>query len=66
MEKNQLTSHWQVEGSGSRCESLKDTNHSYLLKDIIIEVEAEPLPLEGIPPSECWNLEWNHIPLALS
>ena len=40
--------------------------HSYLLKDTIIEVEAEPLPLEGIPPSECWNLVRNHILKALS
>ena len=30
-----------MEGSGTKSESLKDTNHSYLLKDIIIEVEAE-------------------------
>ena len=32
----------------------------------MIEVEAEPLPMEGIPPSECWNLERNHIRKALS
>ena len=32
----------------------------------MIEVEAEPLPVEGIAPSECWNLEKNHIPKALS
>ena len=54
--RNQLTSHWQVEGSGSKIQI-----HSYLLKDINKEVEAEPLPLEGIPPSECWNLERNNI-----
>ena len=61
-ERNQLTSHWQVEESGSKSESLSKTLHSYLLKDTIIEVEAGPLPVEGIPPSECWNLERNHIP----
>ena len=60
-----MTSHWQVEGSGSKSENLSK-QHSYLLKDTIIEVEAEPLPLEGIPPSECWNLERNHILKALS
>ena len=64
--RNQLTSHWQVEGSGTKSESLNITKHSYLLKDTMIEVEAEPLPVEGIPPSECWNLERNHIPKALS
>ena len=59
--RNQLTSHWQVEGSGSKSNSLNKTKHSYLLKDTIIEVKAEPLPVEGIPPSECWNLERNDI-----
>ena len=60
-----MTSHWQVEGSGSKSDNLSKTT---LLspKDTIIEVEAEPLPLEGIPPSECWNLERNHILKALS
>ena len=61
-ERNQLTSHWQVEGSGSKSESLNKTQHSYLLKDTIVEVEAELLPMEGNPPSECWNLERNQIP----
>ena len=55
-----------MEGSGSKSESLNETKHSYLLKDTMIEVEAEPLPVEGTPPLECWNLERNHIPKALS
>ena len=42
--RNQLTSHWQVEGSWSKSEITQ--NHSYPLKDINKEVEAEPLPLE--------------------
>ena len=43
-----MTSHWQAEGSGSKSESLNDTNHSYLLKDILKEVEAEALgPVSG-------------------
>ena len=58
-----IMSHWQVEGSGGKSESLNDTNHSYPLKDITKRrLRLLPLPLEGIPPSECWNLEWNHSP----
>ena len=37
-----------VSGSGSKSERLNDPNHSYLLKDIINEVEAEALaPASG-------------------
>ena len=32
----------------------------------MIEVEADPLPVDGITPSECWNLERNHIRKGLS
>ena len=49
--RNQLTSHWQVEGSGSKSEKLHNTNA--LLSPEGHQQrgqEAEPLPLEGIPP----------------
>ena len=37
-----------MEESGSKSESLNETNHSYLLNDIIIKVDAEaPAPASG-------------------
>ena len=55
-----------MEGSGSKSESLNETHHSGLLKDTIIEVEAEALAPASVRHSTIRMLEPGKEPHPLS